>query len=169
MKLKMTIQEFEKIEDYPKEEYLTFNHFETLLNPYLKDFKKNYPLFSKGQKVLYCISTFGGQVNNGGIFQFFQNKPYLIDDTRIALKTLNETEMLNNFDKAFQTFDSPISILQWIKIFYYQITNKVKAYIIRKEGTDLDWFDDYFYENDKNLERSLLKYIKNNPFEFIEK
>jgi Domain of unknown function (DUF4375) len=158
MKLKMTLQEFKDIEVYNAEEYLTSNHCSVLLNPYLSKFEENYPFFSTGQKVLYCISSLSGQVNNGGLFQFFFNKTDLIEDTFKAIQLLNEQELEKNFEKAYNLFvEKALNTLV-----------KTSSYIRAKKRIDLEWFDSYFDEHTIELERNLLKYINNNPFEFIE-
>jgi hypothetical protein len=169
MKLIMTLEEFENIEVYPKAEYLTFNHFEALLNPFLSDFEINYPLFSVGQKALYCMGTLSGQIGNGGLYQFFFNKTDIVHDTRNAIITLKENDLLTNFDKAFNIFEKAVLTIMANKNYSSKFINSLKFYSLLKKNIDLDWFDEYFYEYEIMLQKNLLNYIKSNPYEFIEK
>jgi hypothetical protein len=56
-----------------------------------------------GQRVLYCLSVFDGQVKNGGITQFFWNCPDLVFDVSDALHSLNVPELTQAYDRAVES------------------------------------------------------------------
>jgi hypothetical protein len=55
---------------------------------------------TKPQKVIYALNAFEGQVDNGGIFQFFWNIPHFSLAVEQSLEEINYGELLDNFRKV---------------------------------------------------------------------
>lgn len=125
---------------------------------------------TQGQRILYVLSAFDGQVNNGGITQFFWNCPDLIFEVSEALQLLGETELAQAYDKALESLIGNKD--EWIQL-RSQSSNDPSNFWEPFQKTydllDLSWFDDAYFEKDgPSLVARLVEYVRAHKEEFIE-
>jgi len=124
-----------------------------------------------GQRILNALTALDGQVNNGGISQFFWNCPDLIFEARDASLSLRLTELHDLYQKAVQRLLAKLD--GWIELRKQWIMNpadaKWDAFADSYELLQLDWFTDtYFTRLGALLRRTLVDYVKSHKYEFIE-
>ncbi len=140
---------------------------------------------TKPQKVIYALNAFEGQVNNGGIYQFFWNIPEFSLAVEQALEEIKFEELLNNYRKVREEFnkkEAELEALKWknglnsikysIKQFFLSLIGKEEKGLRRTgfehfvegytEMKETDWFNDFFYEIGKELHIKESNYILNN-------
>lgn len=54
-------------------------------------------MLTDGQRAMCAIVVFDAEVNNGGLAQFFVNRPELVDEVRRALSVVGATSTLNRY------------------------------------------------------------------------
>jgi hypothetical protein len=62
--------------------------------------------FTQGQRVLSDLATFHGQIQNGGLEQFFWNCPHLILEIPEALTAVGEGELRTVYEQAVSQLTS---------------------------------------------------------------
>jgi Domain of unknown function (DUF4375) len=140
---------------------------------------------TKPQKVIYALNAFEGQVNNGGIYQFFWNIPEFSLAVEQALEAIQFDKLLENYRKVKEEFNkkeaklealkhkSALSSMKYsLKQFFLSIIGKEEKGLRRTgfesfvEGCDemkeTDWFNDYFYDIGKELHIAESNYILKN-------
>ena len=127
--------------------------------------------FTHGQWLLLTLNALDGQVNNGGITQFFWNCPDLILEVPDALKAIGEVELLELYDKALgQLITQQHNWIDLRKQWCKDSDNpKWETFEASYELLNLGWFDTaYFNRNGPLLLKRLANYVKDHREEFIE-
>src|SRR6185295_2352611 len=103
---------------------------------------------TRGQRMLFSLSAFDGQVKNGGITQFFWNCPDLIFEVGDSLKALELTELSGLYDRGVDTLIGK-------KEDWAQLRNKAyrdpqnpdwQSFQKSYDLLDLSWFEDDYYD-----------------------
>jgi hypothetical protein len=87
-------------------EYM-YNLFDTLPALAKGQTKSNSEFFNKltrGQKVFYAVLAFGGDTDNGGVYQFFFNKPEFCFAALEAFKELKLDSLSQDYEKCLDEF-----------------------------------------------------------------
>ncbi len=106
------------------------------------------------QKVIYVLTQFESEVNNGGLCQFFANSsrecaPYMSD----ALSKVGATEIQNLFDQFVSQNKIDVNDLSAF------VSSNINEYEEKASRYDFDWFDDKFYEDEK-LHGQIIAYAR---------
>ncbi|MBL7896727.1 MAG: DUF4375 domain-containing protein [Bacteroidia bacterium] len=139
-----------------------------------------YKKLTRGQRILWSYSNLTGQIENGGINQFYWNygSDYfedvkdvmsIIKDTKFTSlifkyqeKFLKSKELLINY-KYLDKKEPELKLGQYDPnaeyVNYYGLWSNTFG------GNDLD---SYYYSNSKTLDQFIIDYINNNPEEFIK-
>lgn len=125
---------------------------------------------TQGQRILYSLGALDGQVENGGITQFFWNCPDLLVEASESLNLLGESELGQAYDKAFNSLIGKKE--EWIDLraqacreshIYWEPFQK--SY----ELLNLEGFDDAYYQTyGPALIARLVDYVKSHTEQFIK-
>ena len=120
------------------------------------DQEKSYSVFSQPQKVVYALHILEGEVNNGGLCQFFVNSsrmyaPYISD----YLALICAEEHRNLFDSFIQKYKIDVRDLDSFRI------QRTEDYEQQTKRYPFDEFDEAFYAL-PSLEQPLCIYIREN-------
>lgn len=112
--------------------------------------------FRGPRRIVYILSMFDMEIQNGGLCQFFVNSssavaPYV----REALSCVGANEHLNLFEEFITTNNIDVSRLESFKVF------RKRGYIKQTKRFDFDAFDDAYSELPA-LQEKVVAYIKNN-------
>jgi hypothetical protein len=123
-----------------------------------------------GQRVLYTLAALDGQVQNGGLAQFFWNCPDLVFEAQDALNVLAEEELTGAYDQALEQLIG--NQHKWLEL-RRQAGGDPEDFWRHFEASydvlNLSWFDDaYFDTYGPSLVARLLNYVDVNRSEFIE-
>ena len=101
-----------------------------------------------GQRVLFYVATFDGQVNNGGIVQFLWNEPELVLPVEAAIRVLGQDPLLHQYQKVLDTFFERRD--RWLELRKDWVdggTNPpMAAFQSSYHLLDLGWFDHLYYD-----------------------
>ena len=125
-----------------------------------EDEDKELEQFSGPRRIVYILSLFDMEIQNGGLCQFFVNSsrvvaPYVSE----SLRCVGATEHLNLFEKFITTNSIDVSDLESFKVL------SKRGYIKQTKRFGFDLFDDKYYELPA-LQEKVVTYIKNNINEF---
>src|SRR5262245_45396685 len=133
-------------------------------------------MLTNGQKVLISLTSLDGQVNNGGIAQFFWNYPNLVFDARDGLAELGAGRLLELYDECLEKLIGRKEDWLELRRKCYRIPDKPdwESFAESYNIVDGNRFDKAYYgrwnEND-GLGRALLQqivdYIKANRSEYV--
>lgn len=116
--------------------------------------------FAGARKVLYILTRYEEEVQNGGLCQFFVNSsgsvaPYVAD----ALKTIGAKEHAALYESFITKNHIDVSQLDSFKVRTH------RGYIKQTKRYDYDAFDDAFYEM-PSIQEFLIPYVKTHIEEF---
>jgi len=131
---------------------------------------------TKGQKVFYSMLVFSGQVDNGGVYQFFFNNPEFSFAVLESLKELKLEKLHKDYENCL------IELLGSVD----QFNNRRNAFQDNKEVWKKRWktfadgyselpsakvIEDYFYDEKfkKEFYKTVVNYIDNNLDQFVKK
>jgi hypothetical protein len=136
---------------------------------------------SEGQIALYCLNSLNGEVNNGGIEQYFWNHPDRILPTQSSLEIIGPKDLFMNYQRATASLDDNIE--QWIalrKQCYSDTDNPSwESFTHSYNLLELEWFNDAYYgpfdemgsPDDRGLGSQMMirlsEYLTSRPYEFI--
>jgi hypothetical protein len=141
---------------------------------------------TRGQQLLVLLAVFDAQVKNGGVTQFFFNRPEYAFEVRDAIAYLGPPELLQNYERALAALlDNQDRWLELRRECYREQDNPSwEPFRQTYELLDLGWFDTaYFDERGYDardgwvirqrgfhhaLMRRLAEYVKSHRAEFIE-
>ncbi|HEX6333518.1 MAG TPA: DUF4375 domain-containing protein [Flavisolibacter sp.] len=131
---------------------------------------------TRGQKVFYSVLVFGGDTDNGGVYQFFFNRPEFCFAALEAFKELGLDTLSRDYEKCLNEFiGSAESYAKRKEIFNdpnFKWEEKAKSfeqgYADIKSAKALE---DYFYTEDfkKQYYRTIVAYIDRNIDQFVKK
>jgi|GEM_PF-5913101 len=129
-------------------EYM-YQLFDTL--PKLANTSSEDALFAKcnrGQKVFWSVLAFTGDVDNGGVEQFFKNRPAFSVASLQAFKELNTEPLASDYEKCLNAFNNKENI-----------SNPANA------------IEEYFYKKEFKLElyKTVVEYIDEHIDQFVRK
>ena len=150
----------EQIIDTTSDDMLLEVVYDNLFRKLSPAYDKEYEIvlsWNKSRQAIYMISQLEGEVNNGGYNQFAAALPE-------ALKLVGATKFADLTERANSTFEKEKS-----KITEDQ-DGTVEGFSKSYENNPLNKFDEEFYKlNDaKNLQKSLVDYIRKNKKEFTD-
>ena len=159
-------------------EYIT-NLFDSLPILAIDEYESDNGFFNaltRGQKIFYCVLTFDGEVDNGGVWQFFFNKPELCFATLESLKELKLDTLAQVYQKCLDEFiGSSDSYSKRKTIFNNDKVNWEKRWNSFSEGYEdiksAKALEDYFYKEEfkKNFYKSIVDYIESHLEQFVKK
>lgn len=125
-----------------------------------EDEDKELEQFSGPRRIVYILSLFDMEIQNGGLCQFFVNSsravvPYVSE----SLRCVGAGEHLDLFEEFITTNNIDVSNLESFKVF------SKRGYLKQTKRFDFDLFDDKYYELPA-LQEKVVAYIKNNINEF---
>lgn len=146
--------------------------FQTVLTQFSgrRDAPECWTQLTAGQRILYALSALDGQINNGGVTQFFWNCPDLIFPAYDALTALGYSELTANYEQALERLLGQKA--RWSELRQQAVSQPDtfwETYQTLHEELDLDWFDEwYFKQAGPELIGRLVHYVQEHPEEFIE-
>jgi hypothetical protein len=180
----MTRNEFDAIPDYP--DYPLDGVWEAVIDGNNHNlYELPWAHLTRGQRLLLALGSFDSQVCNGGITQFFWNRPQQIGDIEEALRELNETELHSLFTRAVETVIGKQADWAKLRKEAYRTPDAPDWEPFRQsyDLLDLGWFEKaYFDRRDYNERkewivvaeglqspflRRLAAWVKVHPEEFI--
>ena len=138
-----------------------------------KDF---FEKLTRGQKVFYSFLIFNGEVDNGGVYQFFFNRPEFCFAIYDSLEVLGLYELKNDYSRCLDEFLSePNSFNQRKVIFLHKNHDWAKRWNSFTEGyseiKSAETIENYYYKvpYKKLLYKTLVDYIDNHIESFVRK
>jgi len=159
-------------------EYM-YNLFDTL--PALAEgtYKSDADFFSKltrGQKVFYSTLVFGGEVDNGGVYQFFFNRPEFCFAALETFRELGLDTLKQDYEKCLNEFigmaDSYTKRKNIANDPNISMEKRKKAFADGyKDLTSTKKIEDYFYTEKfkKMFYKRVVDYIDKNLDQFVRK
>ncbi len=180
----MTRAEFDAIS--PRPEYPIDAYCEPLIdcNPH-NLYEEPPESLTRGQRLFLALGSFDSQVCNGGITQFFWNRPGGIPEVEQALQELNEVELRTLYVRAVNTLVGKEVDWAHLRAAAYRDASNPDWDPFQQgyELLNLDWFDTAYYDRwgyDANGKwvmlgeglklpflRRLAAWVKAHPAEFI--
>jgi hypothetical protein len=180
----MTRVEFDAIS--PRAEYPIDAYWEPLIdcNPH-NLYELPPESLTRGQRLFMSLGVFDSQVCNGGITQFFWNRPESVADVEEALRELGEADLLAHYSRAVETVIGKQA--DWVKLreaaYSDSKTPDWEPFRQSYELLDLDWFEKAYFDRRRFDEqerpvilqeglqspfiRRLAAWVKAHPEEFI--
>ncbi len=142
--------------------------FDTIEYPSKMTFEQVWKKMTRVQKLVLSLGHFVGQVNNGGVWQFFYNRPLYAYTACESLREIHTTVLETKYEKTLEEFGAMID-----SGAYHQLTTQLQAADL---SDDARWdlfksgqahipsaanFQDYFYqkENKDYFYRKIIRYI----------
>jgi hypothetical protein len=159
-------------------EYM-YNLFDTL--PALAKGQTKYDddFFNKltrGQKVFYSVLVFGGDTDNGGVYQFFFNRPEFCFAALEAFKELKLDTLARDYEKCLNEFIGSADSYGKRKEIFNDPKNswEKKAKSFQDGYSDIKSakvIEDYFYKDDfkKYYYKTIVDYIDKNLDQFVRR
>lgn len=102
------------------------------------------PGLTEGQTALATLVQFDNQILNGGLTQFFWNRPGWVEHVEPALLLVGMEDLAKVFCKALEELAGGVE-----DFAERRAKDTIEAYLEAAEDLDFDWFDDeYFGECD---------------------
>jgi hypothetical protein len=97
------------------------------------------------QRVFATLTRLDGEIMNGGLTQFFWNRPGWVEHVESALRAVGASELADAFVRALaQLAGNADSFIKQRK------KDSIEAYLEADDDLDLEWFEDlYFGEFDR--------------------
>jgi hypothetical protein len=159
-------------------EYM-YNLFDTLPELAKGQTTSDFDFFNKltrGQKVFYSVLVFGGDTDNGGVYQFFFNRPEFCFAVLEAFKELKLHKLSKDYEKCLnevigtadsygkrkEIFNDPNNIWETKWKSFQEGYSDIKSAIV---------IQDYFYTDDfqKVYYKAIVDYIDKNIDQFVRK
>jgi hypothetical protein len=126
-------------------------------------------VLTEGQRILYLLSSLDGQVENGGVCQFFWNCPRLVFGVPDALESIGEHSLRQQYNKALEALIGGTD--DWIELRKRASDDPANFWTPFQESCDLldlGWFDDaYFQTYRQGLISRLVDHVRTHRHEFI--
>lgn len=173
-------------EDQAREEalvegWLFYGYWDSLIrtNPKLQDVlyfssgfieqSASWNLMTPGQRCLHVLNAFDGDVNNGGITQFFWNCLPLVFAIDEALAVIEYPELAATYQQCLEGLLGKQD--QWAELrkqFQADPDSGWEQFRASYDLLDLDWFNKLYYEQyGPKMISAVLDYVKTNKSEFI--
>jgi hypothetical protein len=130
---------------------------------------------TRGQKIFYCVQLFSGETNNGGVYQFFFNRPMFCFAVLETFKELKLDTLSRDYEKCLNEFiGSADSYMKRKAIFNTSKNNWEKRWNSFTEGyNDIKSAQDieaYFYTDyfRKQFYQTVVHYVDNHLEQFVK-
>ena len=127
---------------------------------------------TRGQKVFYSFLAFNGDIDNGGVWQFFYNRPELSIAALEALEELKLTKLKSDYEKCLEEFLGTKDIYSKRK----EISKYTKSKWVTFKGgynhiKSAKTLEDYYYNEGfkKDLYKAFVDYVDSNLDQFVKK
>lgn len=131
---------------------------------------------NRGQKVFYSLLAFNGDTNNGGVTQFFFNKPEFAFAVLETFEELKMTKLKNDYEKCLNEFiGTANSYSKRKEIFNNTNLNWEKRWKAFTDGYDdiesASILEGYYYDTEfkKDLYKTFVEYADRNINQFVRK
>ncbi|ULQ57140.1 DMP19 family protein [Flavihumibacter rivuli] len=156
--------------------YNIFDTLPALAKGQTKSARDFFNKLTRGQKVFYSVLVFGGDTDNGGVYQFFFNRPEFCFAALEAFKELKLDTLAKDYEKCLNEFIGTADSYGKRK----EIFNDPKFSWEEKAKSFQDGYsdvksakvlEDYFYTDDfkKVYYKTVVDYIDNNLDQFVKK
>jgi hypothetical protein len=159
-------------------EYM-YNLFDTLPALAKGQTKSDEDFFNKltrGQKVFYAVLVFGGDTDNGGVYQFFFNRPEFCFAALEAFKELKLDTLAKDYENCLNEFVGSADSYGKRKEVFNDPKNswEKKAKSFQEGYSDIKSakvIEDYFYKEEfkKQYYKTVVEYIDKNLDQFVRK
>ncbi len=123
------------------------------------EYNKDLDKFTTEQKYIFAIEWYIAEVNNGGHDQFYFNSTGIVWED--AMKGFEAIGLMNNYEIIKESIE---------RLGGYPNKDREKRQEQLDEyGPDFSDLDDRFYESEKDIETTLLSYIRANKEKFYFK
>lgn len=129
---------------------------------------------NREQKVFYSLLVFTGDTDNGGVSQFFFNRPEFAFAALETFEELKWTKLKNDYEKCLNEFiGTSHSYLKRKEIFNDPSLEWEKRWKAFRDGNDdiksAEIVEDYFYKTEykKELYKSFVDYVDGNIDQFV--
>jgi len=156
--------------------YNLFDTLPALSKGHTKSDRDFFNKLTRGQKVFYSVLVFGGDTDNGGIYQFFFNRPEFCFAALEAFKELKLDTFSQDYEKCLNEFiGSADSYGKRKEIFNdptFSWEKKAKSF---QEGyadiKSAKAIEEYFYKEEfkKTFYKTVVEYIDNHLDQFVKK
>ncbi len=128
------------------------------------------PHLTEGQRILIVLAAFDGEVDNGGITQFFWNFPEYSFEVRNAIKRLGNTALLQNYERAMASLADKLDEWSELRDKCYRVEGSPdwESFSQSYDLLALDWFNDVYSDLQHEFLHQLAEYVRSHRFEFIE-
>jgi hypothetical protein len=131
---------------------------------------------TRAQKVFYSVLVFGGDTDNGGVYQFFFNKPEFCFAVLESFKELKLDKLSRDYENCLNEFIGSVDSYAKRKTVFNESTNsweeRFKAFSVGyddfKSGKKIEA---YYYKDSfkKQLFKTVVEYVDNNLDMFVIK
>ncbi len=130
------------------------------------DWEKEYDKvksLSLGFQYVFATWTLEGEVNNGGFNQYFNNSTgQFAEEAYNGYLAFGSKEMAENVNGAVECLFDEFELFKKTKA-----ADTLEAFMESYEESELDIWDDKFYDCSDDLSKLRLKYIRENIKEFV--
>jgi len=122
---------------------------------------------TKPQKVMHVLSAFEGQVENGGIFQFFWNIPHFHMAVLQALDEIRAEDLKRKYNQVLEEFVPHFDMIEQLRE-QAAIDDFEASVDLYNQGREklihTKWFDTEFYDkaNQKQFHQRICTYVEKN-------
>lgn len=159
-------------------EYM-YNLFDTLPALAKGQTKSDRDFFNKltrGQKVFYTVLVFGGDTDNGGVYQFFFNRPEFCFAALEAFKELRLNTLAKDYETCLNEFVGSVDSYVKRKEIFNDPKNcwEKKAKSFQEGYSDIKSakvIEEYFYTDEfkKQYYKTVVEYIDQHLDQFVRK
>ena len=156
--------------------YNLFDTLPALAKGQTKSDRDFFNKLSRGQKVFYSVLVFGGDTDNGGVYQFFFNRPEFCFAALEAFKELKLDTLSRDYEKCLDEFIGSADSYGKRKEIFNDPKNswEKKAKSFQEGYSDIKSakvIEEYFYKDDfkKLFYKTVVDYIDNHLDQFVKK
>jgi hypothetical protein len=156
--------------------YILFDTLPALSKGKTSDDRDFFNQLTKGQKIFYSLLVFGGDTDNGGVYQFFFNRPEFCFAVLESFKELHFDKLAKDYEICLNEFiGSADSYGKRKELFNdpnFDWDTKAKSFQEGyKDVKSAKIIEDYFYKEEfkKEFYKKTVEYIDNNIDQFVIK
>jgi hypothetical protein len=156
--------------------YNIFDTLPALAQGQIVSDKEFFDKLTRGQKIFYSVLVFGGATDNGGVYQFFFNKPQFCFAILESFKELKMVEITQDYENCLNEFIGSTDSYNKRKILFNDESNTMEkrwqAFTDgKRELRSAEKIEDYFYNEDfkKQFYKTVVDYIDSHLELFVRK
>lgn len=126
-------------------------------------------MMTKEQRIFFTLTTFDGQVNNGGVYQFLFNFSHLSEIALESFKIIGTEQLATDYEKVLEEFEHKFDSIQ---VFYNQFQDTSKKWEERWDAFNKGYnelsstkiIEQYFFEEKfiKEYQAKVVDFVKKN-------